>query len=84
MASIEFDHFAQLQLESERDILQLSQNTRYHDQATSTIALRFSQKLIDPEHGHRFGRENKRVDVVLDKLGISAVHFRIGFNWTTG
>lgn len=83
MTSTEFDHFAQLQLESERNILQLSQNTQYHNQTTSIIALRFSQKLIDSKHDHRFERKNKRVDVVLDKLEISAVHFRINFNWTT-
>ena len=84
MASTEFDVFANLQLDSERDILQLPQNTQHHDQATSTIALRFSQRLIDPLQGYRFGRDEKKNDVVLRKPGISAVHFRIGFNWTNG
>ena len=84
MTSTNYDDFAFLRSESEIDILQLPQNAKHHDQATSTFALRFSQALIDSQHGHRFGRNNKRVDVVLDKSEISAVHFRIGFNWTNG
>lgn len=82
MTSTNYDDFAFLRPESEIDILQLSQNVKHHDQTTSTFALRFSQTLIDSQHDHRFEWNNKRVDVVLDKLEISAVHFRIDFNWT--
>lgn len=82
MTSTNYDDFAFLRPESEIDILQLSQNVKHHDQTTSIFALRFSQTLIDSQHDHRFERNNKRVDVVLDKLEISAVHFRIDFNWT--
>lgn len=82
MTSTNYDDFAFLRPESEIDILQLSQNVKHHDQATSIFALWFSQALIDSQHDHRFERNNKRVDVVLNKFEISAVHFCIDFNWT--